>query len=64
MTVIETIKGLPNTCSNCGNDAGATWFAPNVDVALSGGGLCDSCANPPKEKPQPKTDDKPTPRGK
>ena len=40
----ETRVGLPNTCSECGADVGPSWFAPNDDVARSGGGRCASCA--------------------
>jgi len=50
--MIETSAGLPNTCSECGTDPGATWFAENEDQARSGGGLCKNCAgwNPTGKK--------------
>jgi ribosome-binding protein aMBF1 (putative translation factor) len=42
----ETDAGLPNTCSVCGKDPGATWYARNRDEARSGLGVCKDCAFP------------------
>lgn len=44
--MIETRRGLPNTCSQCGEQAGPTWWAENVDAARAGQGLCRDCAFP------------------
>lgn len=37
-----TSVGLPNTCSRCGAlvDVETGWYAPNVDAARAGGGVC------------------------
>lgn len=39
-----TTRGLPNTCSICGADAGAVWYAENDEQAFAGRGLCAACA--------------------
>jgi hypothetical protein len=39
----------PNTCTKCGAPI-SEGFAPNVDVANSGGALCAKCAG---VKPEP-----------
>lgn len=48
--MISTRIGLPNTCATCGGDPGATWYAPNEDVARSGGGQCATCAGVNNER--------------
>lgn len=45
--MIETTKGLPNTCSCCGQPPGSSWYAENVDQARAGQGVCASCLTPP-----------------
>ena len=52
----ETKAGLPNTCSQCGANPGATWYARHNDAARSGQGLCKSCAFP-EEQPTAVGDD-------
>lgn len=67
MTLIKTNAGLPNTCSVCGGDPGATWWAPNDDQARAGQGKCDACANPKsgkKEVPAPENQDEKQPEVK
>ncbi|MCI0363681.1 MAG: hypothetical protein L0219_07340 [Phycisphaerales bacterium] len=54
MDLIKTSRGLPNTCSNCGGDPGAFWFAANDDQARAGQGLCKDCAYPKAEKSEEK----------
>lgn len=56
--MIETKQGLPNTCWNCGEDPGATWFALHEDAAKSGQGRCKACAFPEPE-PDGQVDDNP-----
>lgn len=50
--MIETTRGLPNTCWICGEPAGETWWADSVDAARSGQGVCERCVEsglgPPK----------------
>ncbi len=41
--MIETHAGLPNTCHDCGEPQTETWFAPSVDAAIAGGGICAPC---------------------
>ncbi len=41
--MIETHAGLPNTCHDCGVPQTETWFAPSVDAAIAGGGICAPC---------------------
>jgi hypothetical protein len=41
--MIQTNRGLPNTCSVCGTPVSGSWFAKNEDVARSGGGVCAKC---------------------
>ena len=46
---MQTSKGLPNSCSNCGQTIKEKeWFAPNEDEARSGLGLCVTCATEKK----------------
>lgn len=47
--MIETKQGLPNTCWQCGEKPGETWFAEHEDAARSGKGRCRSCAFPEPE---------------
>lgn len=43
--LVECEKGLPNTCSDCGEPIkGKKWFAENEDQAEAGQGVCDKCA--------------------
>lgn len=54
-TMIETTRGLPNTCHDCGKPAGPTWWAEHEDAARAGGGVCRVCAVkrgwlPPEDK--------------
>lgn len=42
--MIETVKGLPNTCHDCGQPAGPVWWAEHEDAARAGGGVCRPCA--------------------
>jgi hypothetical protein len=41
--MIETTRGLPNTCSICGRPCDVTWWANNIDQARAGGGVCTKC---------------------
>jgi hypothetical protein len=55
----ETRAGLPNTCSKCGKEVGASWFAANDESALAGAGLCANCAGEKQtfeERAQPNKD--------
>lgn len=53
--MLKTKAGLPNTCSNCGKQV-VEWYAPSIDMARSGNGLCEKCAFPePPAQPARKT---------
>lgn len=41
--MMETTKGLPNNCSQCGTPILETWFSRNLDEARSGKGFCADC---------------------
>mgnify|MGYP003431050622 CR=1 FL=1 len=60
MNLIETRRGLPNTCCVCGKDPGESWFAASEDQAIAGQGRCARCAPMPVD-PQPAEPDVPTP---
>lgn len=51
--MINTIAGLPNSCSRCGKKCTAElgWYAENIDAARAGGGICSDCAMPPTIPP-------------
>lgn len=52
--MIETIRGLPNTCSKCRapRTREEGWYAEHVDAARAGRGLCPACAG---QEESPKT---------
>ena len=57
MELIETSVGLPNSCTVCGKPiTTATWFAPHIDAARSGGGGHKGCleGTAPKTPPTKK----------
>jgi hypothetical protein len=71
--LIYTKVGLPNTCSMCGESVSREegWYAPNDDVARSGGGICKKdyeamqTAEPPASTntAPPQEQKEPTPSG-
>lgn len=64
--MIKTTAGLPNTCWQCGAGDLEHWYAPNIDRAVNGGGICESCYAPkPEPEPEPAVEPaKPTRRRK
>jgi len=67
MRLIETTRGLPNTCTKCGKPIkGGKWFAKSDDHARAGQGYCAKCAKalakppkPPKQEPEPAKEPEP-----
>ena len=45
--MIQTKRGLPNTCSGCGKGPLLSWWAETEDHARAGIGYCAQCAAPP-----------------
>jgi predicted flap endonuclease-1-like 5' DNA nuclease len=42
--MIKTVRGLPNTCSNCSREiTEGFWYAEHEDGARSGQGRCSDC---------------------
>ncbi len=42
MEMIKTMRGLPNSCSQCGKPIKeGYWYAANEDAAFAGQGICE-----------------------